>query len=97
MLIDVIADIVWKLLENLLFVFVVERLVFVVVPFEFEMSFNAHLQILVDGRIIVEFTNQAEEPGQLISLVNRVIKFSETVDDFKEDAHKVGKNGYTKE
>ena len=59
-----------KFLEDLLIILVLESIIFVVVPFVMEMSFNSPLQIEINLLPVVEFLKEKKEGYKLIAIVN---------------------------
>lgn len=63
-------------------------------PFVVKVTFYLLFQVLVNRSIVIEFSDQTEEPSELNSLIDRVIKFSEAINDLEQDTHEVWKNGH---
>lgn len=61
------------------------------------MRLDLGLEIVVNGSVVVELADEAEESGELITLIDRVVELPEAVDDLEQDTHEVREDGDTEQ
>ena len=82
-IVDFVLDIVRQLVKHLLLILIVNSLILIVRPLVIKVCLNMLLQVLINRCVVVEFTDEAEEAGELHSLVNWIVQFTKTVNDLK--------------
>lgn len=97
LLIELVLNVIWKLLKHFNLRRVIDGLVSIIRPSVVEVLLDLFFQSEVDWNVVIEVLDKSEELCKFVTFIELCIQLLELFQDCDKDAHNVGEDGNSKE